>query len=129
MCVCYFIASLFLIPYHISNWSLNNYDRVYSNAFHHPILQKKIAKNNFGRISLKFNQVESMMRGIHLPSFVAIDERFLLYRGDKVNCIPLWWLSDLDPRSPRWVPKNFPTPIGQPLWFEEIRSGGGFLES
>ena len=36
------------------------------------ILRKKLLKKILGRISPKVNQVESMMRGIYLPSFVSI---------------------------------------------------------
>ena len=37
------------------------------------ILCKKFAKKiNSGKISPKFNQVEGVIRGIYLPSFVAI---------------------------------------------------------
>ena len=51
------------------------------------IYEKIALKKHFGRISPKFNQVESMMREIYLPSFVVIGWAFSLYRADSV---PLW---------------------------------------
>ena len=36
------------------------------------ILRKKLQKKQIGKILPKFNQVESMVRGIYLPRFLAI---------------------------------------------------------
>ena len=72
---------------------------------------KKIAKIFFDRIPPKFNQVECVTRGIYLSIFVAIGWAVftLSWRQGKLGPASVAY-----PRSPSWVPKNFPTLLGQP---------------
>ena len=53
--------------------------------FYKKIHYKKVSD----RIPPKFNQAESMIRGVYLLSFVVIEWMFSLYHEEKINWVPL----------------------------------------